>query len=110
MLKDTISKLKDKIMASENIPEDRKQEYYELLNRLDAEVNELGKTDQEKAESISGFTKISAHETTRREVNPNLLTIAADGLSESVKEFEASHPRLVSTVNDFLTFLSKIGI
>lgn len=110
MLKDTLSQLEAKIRDSENIPDDKKREYLDLLKRLYQEVGELGKTEREKAESISGFTKISAHETTRSEINPDLITIAINGLSESVKGFEASHPKLVSTVNEFLTFLSKIGI
>lgn len=110
MLKKTMDALAAKIKASENIPEEKKSEYFDLLERLNEEINELGKVDKEKAESISGFTKISAHESTRKEIDPNLVTIAVDGLNESVKEFEASYPRLVSTVNDFMTFLSKLGI
>ncbi len=110
MLKKTLETLEAKIKTSANIPEEKKSEYFDILERLNEEINELGKSDKEKAESISGFTKVSAHESTRKEIDQNLITIAADGLNESVKEFEASHPRLVSTVNDFMTFLSKLGI
>lgn len=110
MLKDTLTQLEAKIKTSDNIPEEKKQEYYKLLERLNAEINVLEETDREKAESISGFTKLSAHETTRQDVNPNLIAHAVEGLSESVREFEASHPRLVSTVNQFCAFLSKLGI
>ena len=110
MLKDTLTELEKKIKDSENIPPQKKDEYFTLLKDLNAEINHLSRVNAEKAESISGFTNISAHEATREEINPNLIQIAVNGLSESVKEFEASYPKLVSTVNDLCVFLSKIGI
>lgn len=110
MLKHTLAKLEEKIKTSENIPEDKKPEYYNLLNRLNEEVNSLAETDLEKAESIKKFTKASAHEATRKQPDPTLLEKALEGLSESVREFRTSHPRLVDTVNDICIFLSKLGI
>lgn len=110
MLKHTLATLEQKIKSSQNIPEDKKQEYYELLNRLNEEVSNLAETDLEKAESIKKFTKATAHEATRDELNPNLLKASVDGLYESVREFRNTHPRLVDTVNDICIFLSKLGI
>ncbi len=110
MLKDTLTQLEAKIKTSNNIPDEKKQEYYRLLEQLNSEINVLKETDRETAESVSGFTKISTHETTRQDVNPDLIAHSIEGLAESVREFEASHPRLVSTVNQFCAFLSKLGI
>lgn len=110
MLKNTLSKIETKIKQSPNIPEEQKTEYFELLQRLNSEVNELNKTDHEKAKSVKEFTKVTAHESTREEINPRLFQIALDGLSSSVQEFEVSHPRLVQTVNSICSFLSKLGI
>ncbi|MCF8024217.1 MAG: hypothetical protein K9J79_11595 [Desulfobacteraceae bacterium] len=110
MLKHTLAKLEEKIKTSDNIPNDKKQEYYDLLNRLNEEVSTLAETDLEKAESIKKFTKASAHEATRDEVNQNLLETSLEGLYESVREFQSSHSRLVDTVNDICIFLSKLGI
>ncbi len=110
MLKNTLSKLEDKIKTSKNIPGDKKQEYYDLLSRLNEEINTLAETDLEKAESIKKFTKATAHEATREELNPNLLETSLEGLYESVREFRTSHPRLVDTVNEICIFLSKLGI
>ncbi|MBS3732187.1 MAG: DUF4404 family protein [Desulfobacterales bacterium] len=110
MLKNTLSKLEDKIKTSKNIPEDKKQEYYDLLSRLNEEINTLAETDLEKAESVKKFTKVTAHEATREELNPNLLETSLEGLYESVREFRTSHPRLVDTVNEICIFLSKLGI
>src|SRR6056297_542555 len=108
MLKHTLSKLEEKIKDSENIPNEKKQEYYDLLNRLNEEVTDLAETDLEKAESIKKFAKASAHEATREELNPNLLKASLEGLYESAREFHSTHPRLAETVNDISIFLSKL--
>ena len=110
MLKHTLEKIENKIKSSPNIPDANKLEYLDLLNALNGEINELNKSQKEKAESIKGFTKVSAHEITRDEIDPSLIKISIDGLTSSVKEFEASHPRLVQTVNAICDFLAKIGI
>ena len=110
MLEHTLEKIESKIKDSSNIPEDKKKEYFDLLNDLNTEINELSKTQKETAQSIKGFTKISAHEATRNEIDPNLFKISIEGLSSSVKELHASYPKLVNTVNSICTFLSKIGI
>ncbi|MBC2716872.1 MAG: hypothetical protein HF978_16330 [Desulfobacteraceae bacterium] len=110
MLKHTLEKIETKIKYSPNIPKDKKKEYFELLNELNADINELSKTQKETAESIKGFTKISAHEATRDQIDPNLVRISLEGLSSSVKELHASYPKLVNTVNSICSFLSKIGI
>ena len=110
MLEHTLEKIEHKIKTSPNIPDKNKGEYLALLNTLNVEINELQKNEKEKAESIKGFTKISAHEITREEIDPSLIKISIDGLSSSVKEFEASYPKLVQTVNSICDFLSKIGI
>jgi hypothetical protein len=110
MLQHTLEKIENKIKDASNIPEANKTEYLELLQNLNHEINELQKSQKEKAQSIKGFTKVSAHEITRDEIDPGLIKISIDGLSSSVKEFEASHPKLVQTVNAICDFLSKIGI
>lgn len=110
MLKHTIDKIESKIKQSPNIPESKKKEYFELLNELNTEINELSKTEKETAKSIKGFTKISAHEATRDQIDPHLIKISIDGLSASVRELHASYPKLVNTVNSICTFLSKLGI
>ena len=110
MLKHSLEKIEKKIKLSPNIPDEKKGEYFNLLNNLNAEINKLQLSHNEQANSIKGFTKISAHEATRDEINPNLIKISLEGLSSSVKEFEVSYPRLVSIVNSMSSFLSKLGI
>ena len=75
-----------------------------------SEVAELSKTHDEEAQSIAGFTQVSAHEATRDEPNPALLKHSLDGLAASVEGFEQSNPRLVDIVNRICTTLSNLGI
>lgn len=110
MLKHTLEQIESKIKLSPNIPDEKKKEYFSLLNELNDEINELSKTEKEKAQSIKGFTKIAAHEATRDQLDPHLIKISLEGLSSSVREMHASYPKLVNTVNSICTFLSKIGI
>ena len=51
------------------------------------------------ADSIAGFAKLSAHEATRAEQNPELRELSLQGLRSSADGFEQSHPRLVQIVS-----------
>ena len=110
MIEDTISKIKSRIEGAEAISEERKLELLGLLSTLNAEVAELSKTHGEQAQSIAGFTDVSAHEATRAEQNPELLKLSLRGLGSSVQGFEESHPRLVQIVNAISHTLSNLGI
>lgn len=110
MIEDTIGKIEARIEGSDAIKEDRRHELLELLGTLKSEVAELSKTHGEQAESIAGFTEVSAHEATRVEQNPELLELSLEGMSSSVREFEESHPRLVQVVNAISNALSNLGI
>lgn len=110
MIEDTVGKIKSRIEAAEAINPERKQELLQLLGTLKSEVAELSKTHGEEAQSIAGFTEISAHEATRAEQNPQLLKLSLEGLAGSVAGFEKSHPRLVQIVNTISNTLSNLGI
>ncbi len=109
MIQDTISKIESRIGQS-GVKDDSKAELLTLLGTLKSEVAELSKTHGEEAQSIAGFTEVSAHEATREQPNPALLEHSLGGLSASVDGFEKSHPRLVAIVNRICTTLSNIGI
>lgn len=109
MIHDTLSKIESRIGQS-GVKEDTKAELLTLLGTLKAEVAELSKTHGEEAQSIAGFTEVSAHEVTREEPNPALVKHSLDGLAASVGGFEKSHPRLVEIVNRICTTLSNLGI
>ena len=110
MIKDTLSNIEARLQSTDAISEDKRRELQELLSRLKSEVDELSKTHSEQAESIAGFTEMSAHEATREQQNPRLLKLSLDGLTSSVEEFEKSHPTLVQVVNAISNTLSNLGI
>ena len=80
MIEDTVSNIEAKIQASDSIQDDRKRELLQLLGTLKAEIATLSKTNEEGAQSIAGFTEISAHEATRAQHNPELLNRSLNGL------------------------------
>lgn len=110
MIEDTIGKIEARIQSADAVKEDRRRELLELLSTLKSEVADLSKTHGEEAQSIAGFTEISAHEATRAEQNPRLLKLSLEGLTSSVQGFEESHPRLAQIVNAVSTTLSNLGI
>ena len=110
MIEDTIGKIESKIQAADAIKDERRKELLQLLGTLKSEVAELSKTHTEQAESIAGFTEVSAHEATRTEQNPQLLDLSLRGMRSSVQELEESHPRLVQIVNAISHTLSNLGI
>jgi hypothetical protein len=110
MIEDTIGKIQSRIEGTDALKDERKQELLELLGTLKSEVAELSKTHGEEAQSIAGFTEVSAHEATRTEQNPELLKLSLSGLGSSVQGFEGSHPKLVQIVNAISQTLSNLGI
>jgi Mg2+ and Co2+ transporter CorA len=110
MIEKTISEIEARIGGAEAVSAERKQELLKLLATLKTEVAELSKTHGEQADSIANFAKISAHEATRVEQNPQLREISNQGLVSSVEGFEKSHPRLVQIVNRISQTLSDLGI
>ncbi len=110
MIHDTIGKIEERIRKTEAIKDESKADLLNLLSNLKAEVANLSSTDAEQAQSIAGFTAVSAHEATRDDKNPELVKLSLKGLASSVEGFEQSHPRLVQLVNSISTTLSNLGI
>jgi len=110
MIEDTIGKIEATIQNAEAVKDERRKELLQLLLTLKSEVAELSKTHSDQAQSIAGFTAISAHEATRSEQNPELLKLSLEGLASSVSGFEGSHPRLVQIVNAISNTLANLGI
>lgn len=110
MIRDTIGKIEERLRDSGSLSDENRRELLKLLGTLKAEVSQLSENDAEKAQSIAGFTAVSAHEATREERNPELVELSLKGLSRSVEGFEESHPKLVQAVNSICTTLSNLGI
>lgn len=110
MIDETLKKIETRIHSVEAIPEERRRELTQLLDKLKSEVGELSHTHNEDARSITGFTEVSAHEATREKPNPQLLDLSLQGLRSSVAGFEKTHPNLVHIVNSISNTLSNLGI
>jgi hypothetical protein len=110
MIHDTLGRIEERIRAAESITPQQREELLGLLAALKSEVDSLPDADRERAQSIAGFTAVSAHEATRDEKNPELVQLSVTGLSRSVEGFEESHPKLVQAVNSIATLLSNLGI
>ncbi len=105
-----IERMEARLKGEVRLDATSRQELLALLASLKAEVAGLEDEHAEHAESIAGFAGAATHEATRHRRNPDLLKLALDGLSESVKDVETGHPRLVETVNGICTMLSDLGI
>lgn len=110
MIQDTIAQIEQRLRQGGAVDDAKRAELLHLLATLKAEVSGLSETHADQAQSIAGFTAVSAHEATREEKNPDLVRLSLKGLASSVEEFEASHPRLVEVVNRICTTLSNLGI
>jgi hypothetical protein len=109
-MKDTISKIEERIQSAAALPEDKRAELLDLLGQLKTQIGPLSQTNQEQAQSIAGFAEVSAHEATRGERNDNSLKHSILGLESSVHNLEQSHPQLVAVVNRIATMLANMGI
>ena len=92
------------------VDDKRKVELLRQLSTLQAELDELARTDEDQARTIAGFAELSAHEATRPKPSPELLKLTVTGLQKSVQEFEETHPRLVEIAGSLSTMLSNIGL
>ena len=110
MLPETLNKIEERVRTVESITPQQRSELLGLLATLKAEVAGLPATHQDQAQSIAGFTAVSAHEATRDGRDPELVQLSIQGLSRSVGGFEESHPKLVQAVNSICTMLSNLGI
>ena len=109
-IRETIENIEQRIEKADSIKPEDKEELMNLLSTLEAEVVSLSKTHPEHAESITGFTRVSTHEATREEKNPQLVKLSLNGLTSSVEGFENSHEELVRIVNRLAVMLSSVGI
>ena len=105
-----IAQIEATLRDSAHIPEATRQELLDLLAGLKAEVAPLIQTHGESASQITGSADAAVQAAVRREEQPEEAAQAVEGLAASVRDFEASHPRLVQIVDRLATTLSNMGI
>jgi hypothetical protein len=106
MIPERISHLEDILRTAPNIPYGTRRELLTLLAGLKAEVASLADTDAASVEQITGRADAAVTAAIRRESSAE----ATEGLAASVRDFEASHPRLVEIVDRLAVILSNTGI
>lgn len=110
MLQQTICEIEQRLGQSGVVKEEERAALLKLLGTLKEEIEVLSLTNKEQAQSIVGFTQVSAHEATRDARDPKLLKLSLEGLSTSVSGFEKTHPKLVALTDSICTTLSNLGI
>src|SRR5947207_15803982 len=109
MTHEQIEKTKSAIESAGNIPADRKAELLDLLSKLKPAIAKVSQTHHEDARSIARLVEASAKETIRAQQKPESKRRLHE-LTQSVENFEASHPQLAAVVTQYSTVLSAFGI
>ena len=110
MIEKTMKEIRERVEKQGGVTPEAKKDLLDLITKLESEIDRLSAIDSDHAQSIAGFIERSAHEATREKKHPELLKISLEGLSESVKGFEASHPDLVAEINNICTVLANMGV
>ena len=110
IMNDTISKIEERIRSAGALKDENRAELLDLLGQLRTQIGALSETNFEQAQSIAGFTEVSAHEATREDKNAGSLKHSILGLESSVQDLEGSHPQLVEVVNRIAAMLANMGI
>jgi hypothetical protein len=83
VIEETIKQINARIQATGSLTPERRRELLELLATLEAEAANLARTHGEQAQSIVGFTQVTAHEATRANRDPRLLNLSVKALRRS---------------------------
>jgi hypothetical protein len=110
MSEERIETTKSTLEAADHIPAEKKSELLGALSKIKPGIARVSQTHSEHARSIAKLVEASTQEATRKEKQPEHLKKLLQELKESAGKFEASHPELVSSVTEFSTVLSALGI
>jgi hypothetical protein len=106
MMSERLAKIEGSLRGATNIPEATRNELLDLVAGLKAELLPL--PDTHPAQQIVGSTEAAVRASAGRD--GDRAAEAVEGLSASVREFEATHPRLVEIVDQLASTLSNLGI
>ena len=82
----------------------------EIINSLEEKIRANGTLSEENKTEILNLLTNLHNETTKDEKDPNLIKQALNALSDSVRGFEVTHPKLVEEVNFIASKLADSGI
>ena len=109
-MKNTIEDIKEMIRKNKSLDKNNKTKLMDMLDTLKPEMVKLATVQAKQAKSVAEYIKRSTQEALRHQKDPALLKTHNDGLLNSVKSFETSHPQLVENINFIATFLANLGI
>jgi hypothetical protein len=113
MIQETLQKIQNRIRQAEQsgqLQPERRAEMLRLLDTLKAEIEEVCKTDADRARTMAQFAEVSTREMSQPQPKMGLINQAVSGISASVEDFEKEHPKLVEVVNRISYLLSNMGI
>jgi len=110
MISETLKRIQSTLENSPSLQPDTRQELLAQLANLKEEIALLDDSHLDRAKSIAGFVEVSTHEAVREERDHRLMSLSLDGLSATVRDFEATHPKLTDAVNTIRQLLSNIGV
>ena len=98
MIEEKLNRIEEKIRQAPSMQDENKETVLNLLE------------DSERLSSTGSFAEAGTNEVVREGGDKGILDIALNGVRESVKEFEESHPKLVQVMNSICTQLSNSGL
>jgi hypothetical protein len=110
MALEPLGHLEARIQETHELSPQQKEELLRLISELKEAMTAFPTTPEAHAPSRTPAPDTTAAETTRQETPQHPVRVAMDDVSTSVEAFEASHPELVSTVNQISMLLANMGI
>lgn len=110
MIDEKLDKIEEKIRNASSMQAENKSIVLDLLSDLKKELKEVDEKDTALLSNTGSFAEVGANEVARENGDKGILDIALQGLNESVKGFEKSHPKLVQVINSICTQLSNSGL
>ncbi len=106
----TIEHIREKI-AEANLPDDRKDKLFDLVDELKEELDKIADVNREEALHIAKHAEaLSLAVTDENGVDPEKVDVSAAELRDAVGGFEVTHPQLVKVINGICMMLSSLGI
>jgi Domain of unknown function (DUF4404) len=109
MALEQLGHLEARIQETHELSPQQKEELLRLVSELKEAMAAFPTTPEAHAPSRTSVAETAA-ETTRQDTPQHPVRSAMDDVSTSVEAFEASHPELVTAVNQISTLLANMGI
>ena len=101
------NEIKHNVKNSSTLNTSDKEHVVTLLDELKKEAKNLDNSSQER---VISSAQISTEKALEPQITKEDLDLSIGTLTQSVEEFETSHPRIVKIVNSIAVALSNIGI